>query len=66
MVEDFDISYILQNSQLKILKVLDIGLQKYRDYKFRICGKDSTPLPKICQIKLQGRVYIVYKYNSSV
>ena len=23
--------------------IYDIGLQRYRDYKFRVCGKESIP-----------------------
>ena len=27
----------------EISKICDIGFQRYRDYKFRVCGKDSIP-----------------------
>ena len=33
-----------QNSQFEISKVYDIGLQRYRYQKIRVCVKDSTPL----------------------
>ena len=28
----------------EISKICDIEFQRYRDYKFRVCGKDSIPL----------------------
>ena len=44
MVETFDISnlcYVMeQNLQFEISKVYDIGIQRYRDQKIRVCGKD--------------------------
>ena len=41
---------ILQNSQFEISKVYDIGLQRFRDQKIRICDKDS--------ILYRGSIYI--------
>ena len=28
----------------EISKMYDIGFQRHRDYKFRVCGKESIPL----------------------
>ena len=28
-------------------KVYNVGIQRYRDYKIRVCGKDSIPLHSI-------------------
>ena len=43
-MQSFDISLhldylIQQNSYLEISKVYDIGLQRYGDYKIRVCDK---------------------------
>ena len=47
-----------------------MGFKRYRVYKMRICGKDSTPLNKCCQacdtedyiLKLELFENILYSY----
>ena len=31
-------------------KVYDIGFKRYKDYKIRVCGKDSNPLIFLCSM----------------
>ena len=39
-----------QDSQFEISKFYDTGLQRYRNYKIRVCCKDSIPLEALCNI----------------
>ena len=32
------------NISIEISKIYDIGFLRYKDYKIRVCGKDSIPL----------------------
>ena len=39
----------------------DIGLQRYRDYKIRVCVKDSISMLPKSKIKYRGSIHIVSK-----
>ena len=39
--------------------IYDIGFQRYRDYKFRVCGKDSIPF--VLDIKIYFRFCVITK-----
>ena len=56
-ISNFD-NLILENSQLEISKIYDIGSQRYWDLKIRVCGKDSIPL----QDQLKNTEQIVCRF----
>ena len=41
---NFKIKILYEFTQFEISKLYDIGLQRYRDWKFRVCDKDTIPL----------------------
>ena len=60
---------IWQNSQFEISKVYNIGLQKYRVFKIRVCGKDSITLwfyKKVLQKKKKVSVHFYSSKNSKI
>ena len=67
MSETFDLlnlNYLIkQNSSFKISKLCNIGLPRYRNYKIRICGKDSVPLDSIASYFTFYFSFIYFIYN---
>ena len=53
----------------EISKMYDIGIKKYRDYKFRVCCKDSIPLISLIIRSASIRTFydhsvtVKYKWN---
>ena len=50
-----NIDYLIyQKLEFEIFKVFNIWLQRYWDYKIRVCGNDSIPFYNIKRLNVQG------------
>ena len=48
-----------QEYRFEISKIYDIGFNRYRDYKIRVCGKDSIPLMNLNCLSYSKWVYLL-------
>ena len=56
---------VRSNNKFEISKICDIGFQRYRDFKFIVCGKDSIPLELKGLCKRNIKLPSIYRMTMS-